>query len=341
MRRRRPARIGAASVILGLGLLTAAGALGTDRGAAAQGTITEKEANLDEALKLAEKLRGAGLHPVLTRDRDVFVSLSDRMRIANSAGAELFVSVHNNGSVSRAARGTEVYHQRHSAPGGRLAADILNRISARTGLPRRGVFTRQASGGHDADYYYVLRNARITAVLVEGAFVTNPTDARLLADPAFRQTLADAMAEAITATFRPGPHSNGPGPPKGRDGPGGLEVEPPQDLSAEQPERGRIVLRWKASRGATRYQIWRNGGLLADKRTEALVPSLLDEQGALSFEDSKVPQGVHLYQIQALMEVNGSTLATSEPAPLEVTVPLTIVVDAGHGGHDPGAVGSY
>ncbi len=341
MRRTRRTRVGAASVILGLGLLTAVGPLGVTPGAAAQGTITEKEANLDEALKLAERLRGVGLDPVLTRNRDVFVSLSDRMRIANSAGAELFISVHNNGSVSRAARGTETYHQRRNARGERLAGDILNRITARTGLPRRGVFTRQSSSGHDSDYYFVLRNSRITAVLVEGAFVTNPTDARLLADPAFRQNLADAMAEAVTATFRPGPQSNGPGPPKARSGPGGLQVETPQNLSSEQPERGRIILAWRASQGATRYQIWRNGGLLADKKTEALASSLLNQQGMLSFEDSQVPQGVHLYQIQALMEMNGTTLSTSEPAPLEVTVPLTVVVDAGHGGHDSGAVGSY
>ncbi|MGH2769670.1 MAG: N-acetylmuramoyl-L-alanine amidase family protein, partial [Actinomycetota bacterium] len=305
-------RVAAASAILGVGLLTVVGSLGVARGASAQGTITEKEINLDEALRLAQRLRGVGLDPVLTRDRDAFVSLGDRMRIANSAGAELFISVHNNGSVSRAARGTEVYHQRRNARGERLAGDILTRITARTGLPQRGVFTRQSSGGHDSDYYFVLRNSRITAVLVEGAFVTNPTDARLLADPAFRQNLADAMAEAVTATFRPGPQSNGPGPPKARNGPGGVGVETPQDPSSEQPERGRIILTWRASQGATRYQIWRNGGLLADKATEALP---LGRQGTLSFEDPKVPQGVHLYQIQALMEVSGMTIASSEPAP--------------------------
>ncbi len=107
---------------------------------------------------------------------------------ANAAGADLYVSIHNNGSVSRAARGTESFGSPKDPEGRRLARLVHAAILARTHLPDRRVKT--------ADFY-VLRWSNMPAVLVEGGFITSPRDAALLRQPAFRRRIALGIADGI------------------------------------------------------------------------------------------------------------------------------------------------
>ena len=69
------------------------------------------------------------------------------------------------------------------------------------GRPSRGVRTRQLADGRD--YYHVIREAKMPSVLVECAFHTNPTEEALLKTPAFRQLLAEAIANGIRAYIGP------------------------------------------------------------------------------------------------------------------------------------------
>ena len=109
-------------------------------------SVQEKGLNLDELVRLTEFLRARGVQVVTTRDRDVFVPLEDRACIANAAGADLFVSVHNNGSFDRVQRGVEIYHQLGSDAGRRLAERILAGLTRATGFPagRRVLAPRRA-----------------------------------------------------------------------------------------------------------------------------------------------------------------------------------------------------
>ncbi len=101
-------------------------------------------------------------------------SLSERVREANSYGADLFLSLHTNASVNPAANGSEclVYSMNANVAVG-VAEDILSQMTLITGLKNRGIVERPG--------LYVLRKTEMPAVVVEMGFITNPSDAELLA----------------------------------------------------------------------------------------------------------------------------------------------------------------
>lgn len=89
-----------------------AGHGGKDPGAVSRdGKTYEKDLTLDIALELAEAIRSScpDVKVVLTRSKDVFVSLNDRAVAANRAGADLFISIHINSAENRAANGYSVH----------------------------------------------------------------------------------------------------------------------------------------------------------------------------------------------------------------------------------------
>ena len=101
-------------------------------------------------------------------------SLSARVSDANRWGADYFISLHTNAATSPSASGTEAYAYARGTPAFRLGEDILENLSAITGLRNRGM---QARPG-----LYVLRKTQMPAVLVELGFITNPRDATLMRD---------------------------------------------------------------------------------------------------------------------------------------------------------------
>ena len=101
-------------------------------------------------------------------------SLSARVREANSWGADIFLSLHNNASENPRATGNEalVYGPTSTVAIG-LGEDILEELTRTTGLRNRGIVYRPG--------LYVLKETRMPAVLVEMGFISNPSDAELLA----------------------------------------------------------------------------------------------------------------------------------------------------------------
>ena len=101
-------------------------------------------------------------------------SLTARVREANSWGADVFLSLHTNASLNANATGSEaLIYSRSSRVALGLAEDILRELNLTTGLRNRGVIERPG--------LYVLRRTNMPAVLVEMGFITNPTDAELMA----------------------------------------------------------------------------------------------------------------------------------------------------------------
>lgn len=100
-------------------------------------------------------------------------SLTTRVREANAWGADVFLSLHTNASVSSSATGSEalIYSTSSSTAYG-LATDILEEMTRYTGLRNRGIVERPG--------LYVLRRTNMPAVLVEMGFITNPSDANLM-----------------------------------------------------------------------------------------------------------------------------------------------------------------
>lgn len=203
---------------------------GENSGATGPTGLMEKTVNLDIALKLKELLENKGLKVILTRDRDIDLSLKSRIEIANCVGAGLFLSIHCNGHPKPTSSGFEVYF--HSLPSddyedamaalgdqevnpdavkygslddvefilwdvaqaefigqsSHLAQLVNLELSKKLPIPNRGV--KQAD-------FVVLRGMQLPAVLIETAFITNPAEEKMLADPDVQRSIAEAIASAI------------------------------------------------------------------------------------------------------------------------------------------------
>ncbi len=100
-------------------------------------------------------------------------SLAARTNDANAWGANIFISLHANASDNPSASGEEAFVYSSSSPALPLAENILARLNLSTGLRDRGVSVRPN--------LYVLRRTAMPATLVELGFITNSTDAALMA----------------------------------------------------------------------------------------------------------------------------------------------------------------
>jgi len=159
---------------------------GSDPGASYNG-VEEKVPNLDIALKARKILLDMGYRVIMTREDDTYVSLEDRCRIANSANASIFVSIHNN-AYTTTSSGTETYAYYDSEDGRKLATYVHKEVVKRLGRPDRGV--KEAG-------FYVLKNTDMPSCLLEGLFLTNPEEAALLQKDEVRQKIAEGVATGV------------------------------------------------------------------------------------------------------------------------------------------------
>jgi len=163
-----------------------AGHGGFDRGGIPRQRIAEKDMTLDVALRLRSILQKAGYRVEMTRDSDVFVTLGNRIGLANSYRNAIFVCIHFNSATRAGANGIETYF--YGSDSYALASAIHYNLVGNTTTPNRGVRRRG---------YYVLRKARVPAVLVECGFLTNPTEGRNALSSGYRQSLAENIARGI------------------------------------------------------------------------------------------------------------------------------------------------
>ncbi len=168
---------------------------GRDPGAVGIGGLQEKQVIFPISQRVAQLLEAQGIVVVMTRREDVAVDLQTRADIANRAQGNVFVSIHANAiSMSRPdVNGIETYYASES--GRRLAATLQASMLAATGMRDRGV--KQAR-------FLVLRQTNMPAALVEVGFVTGAQDAPRLADPAWRETMAQAIARGILQYIQQG-----------------------------------------------------------------------------------------------------------------------------------------
>jgi N-acetylmuramoyl-L-alanine amidase len=160
---------------------------GGDVGAVGIGGIQEAGINLDISRKVAAILEEQGVQAVLTRNSDVEIDLAPRVALAEQVNADLFVSIHSNAiNMSRPdVNGIETYFY-DSGEG--LAESIHSSVVSATGSRDRGL---RSTG------FYVLKRTSMPAVLVEVGFVTGAEDQPRLADPNYRDQMAEAIARGI------------------------------------------------------------------------------------------------------------------------------------------------
>lgn len=173
---------------------------GNDRANRGPTGYVEADGVLDIALRTRTLLQSAGLPVVMTRDRDAAVSLAARTAYAAAQDADILVSIHTDAYSDPRANGCTVFCSVRDDQSRNLAVAIEQALR-NVGRPSRGVRTRVLADGRD--YYHVIREARMPAVLVECAFHSNPTEEALLKTPEFRQLIATAIADGIKAFVGP------------------------------------------------------------------------------------------------------------------------------------------
>ena len=163
-----------------------AGHGGNDPGAVL-GTRLEKDDNLRMVLAVGPILQRCGHRVVYTRSTDVFVPLNERARISNNANADMFVSIHRNGSVIPTANGVDNF-VRPAATAQEItyATRVLNRVVD------LNVFTNR---GLQRGNFLVLNATHAPAQLLELGFVTTEAD-NVRFDQNFDR-IAEAVAQGI------------------------------------------------------------------------------------------------------------------------------------------------
>jgi N-acetylmuramoyl-L-alanine amidase len=164
-----------------------AGHGGHDRGGIPENIIPEKDVALDVARRLQTHLESGGLRVVMTRSDDTFITLGQRVRIANAEPNAIFISVHFNAALRREARGVETFFG--SVTGAPLARLIQEKLLTVTANPEYRPLKRAK--------FWVLRETKCPAVLAECGFLTNPEDAAFAQQETAREMLAQQIAAAV------------------------------------------------------------------------------------------------------------------------------------------------
>ncbi|WP_373740881.1 N-acetylmuramoyl-L-alanine amidase [Neisseria sp.] len=210
---------------------------GEDPGAIARSGLREKDVVLSIARETKKRLEAMGCTVYMTRNEDVFIPLNVRVAKGRARKADVFVSIHADSFTSPTARGTGVYAlntRGATSAAARFLAQTQNNADAIGGVSRSGnrqvdntildmtqtatirdsmklgsfVLTELGKlnklhkGRVDQANFAVLKAPDIPSILVETAFLSNPTEAALLASTTFRQQSAQAIANGVQKYLR-------------------------------------------------------------------------------------------------------------------------------------------
>lgn len=205
---------------------------GEDRGSPGLYGLWEGEVALDLARRVKAALARflPSLRVRLTRDADVHIPLEERAGMANALGADLFVSLHLNAASTVVERGgvtTFVLDVENDRNVLRLAAhengtrttevsamqflvgslarkqqekhslELAEFVQRNTVASARRYLPKLSDRGVRSAMFYVLVGAQMPAILLEGSFLTQPDEARLLTESAYRSALAEGIARGI------------------------------------------------------------------------------------------------------------------------------------------------
>jgi N-acetylmuramoyl-L-alanine amidase len=191
------------TLISGKKVVIDAGHGGGDPGAKSLTGVSEKDINLDVALKLKKYLSRVGVYCVMTReiDQDFFNAtilaaskkqrdLMYRTRVANKSRAELFLSIHANSFPQTIYHGAQTFFNPHNQQSRRLAQAIQYYMIKNLGPNRR----RPKPGD-----FRVLNDIKMPGVMIETGFLSNPEEAALLNNPQYRDRIAVAIYHGVIA----------------------------------------------------------------------------------------------------------------------------------------------
>ncbi|MFL6099304.1 MAG: N-acetylmuramoyl-L-alanine amidase [Actinomycetales bacterium] len=164
----------------------------------ATGEQDEAAIVMDIARRVEGRLSATGVMAVLSHPADTNPDELERAELANSLAADLVVSLHCDASESSSASGVATYFYGHDRPGawsavGERLADLIRReVVARTGLVDCQSHPRT---------WELLRRTSMPSVRLDVGYLSNADNARQLADPAFRDVVADSVVVAIQRLY--------------------------------------------------------------------------------------------------------------------------------------------
>lgn len=201
---------------------------GKDPGAISKDGLTEKTVNLAISRYLKQELEKYGFRVILTRSKDIFISLKERVDIAKQNNADLFISIHANANRSRQINGTEIYYLTSSRLDSHGRAVKLAATGSFQGrrIPQEVktilwdlLITKNYSTSvefADTLYYtfknlgfkiaspkkapfYVLRFAYVPSILVETGYLSNYYEAKTLRKAYYQKQIAHAIAFGVVS----------------------------------------------------------------------------------------------------------------------------------------------
>ena len=170
----------------------------------------EETYTLDTSLRLARLLQARGLKVLMTRTRDSYPSLPQRVAAANAAPSSIFVSVHFNSGGSHA-QGVETYALAPQGTNRSRKEDNENDAVRFRGNSRDSENIALATAVHASmlyqlkavdrgvlrDRWFLLKVIQTPGILVEGGFITSPAECAKIHTPQYRERLAGSIAAGI------------------------------------------------------------------------------------------------------------------------------------------------
>jgi len=200
-----------------------AGHGGSDPGAVSKSTgLKESDLNLQQTLILGNLLKANGFNVIYTRDKDIYLSLEERVNIANKINADLFISIHHDSAYpNTSVKGISTHYSTYrplldneglyteyshvwggditydSTPCDAAAKSKILAEKIASNLASLGFINR---GAHDHNLY-VTRMTTMPSVLIEAGFMSNDEEVLRVADPKVMQSIAQKIVDTIIEFF--------------------------------------------------------------------------------------------------------------------------------------------
>lgn len=175
---------------------------GIDPGKVGVNGVYEKDINLAIGLLLEKNLKQKGCQVIMTRDSDKglyteqdrnkkVADLKKRVEIMNGLDTDIIISIHQNSFTQESSKGAQVFYLTGSEEGKKFAEYMQNTLMEKVDRDNH----RVAKSNND---YYILKNSKSPAIIIECGFLSNSQEAENLCDTNYQQKMAEAIAEGVS-----------------------------------------------------------------------------------------------------------------------------------------------
>lgn len=170
---------------------------GGEDGGCVSGSVLEKNINLEIAQLVKAQLEDSGYRVIMAREDDTYISKEDRVEAANSAKADIYVSIHQNSSEDASVSGMEVWYDGADSKrdSERLAQLVRQQITKTTASVER-----ELRGNAD---FHVTGSTLMPACLIETGFLTNSAERSMLITEEYQSQIAKGIVNGIKYYFQP------------------------------------------------------------------------------------------------------------------------------------------